>query len=324
MNILLVEDQQRLAQALLAILREAGYHADAVGDGRSGLDYALSAQETGTPYDAIILDVMLPIMDGFTVAQELRRRNSSVPIIMLTARDTVRDKVAGLDAGADDYLTKPFQPVELLARLRALTRRSGPVHIEAITLGNTTLDLQSADLSSGGGNGGNGSARSGGNGSARSGGGSAEAQTAAPNAAAVAAGTTATPNAATAGTTVVAAPAPAPAPTPAMPAPPAAGTTTRTPDVAPAASPPISVHLSQREFELCRLFMTNPGQILTKTTLLARVWGLDTEADENSVEAYVSFLRKKLSYLGSTLRIMTMRGMGYRLEIVDAEDTHAY
>ncbi|MDR0350837.1 MAG: response regulator transcription factor [Coriobacteriales bacterium] len=262
MNILLVEDQQRLAQALLAILREAGYHADAVGDGRSGLDYALSAQETGTPYDAIVLDVMLPVMDGFAVAQELRRRNSSVPVIMLTARDTVHDKVAGLDAGADDYLTKPFQPAELLARLRALTRRSGPVHIEAITLGNTTLDLQSAELSSSGA-------------STRS----AEAQTQAPDAA-----------------------------TPTPPAPTAA---------------PTSVHLSQREFELCRLFMTNPGQLFTKATLLARVWGLDTEADENSVEAYVSFLRKKLSYLGSDLRVVTMRGMGYRLE--DAQgDAHAH
>jgi DNA-binding response OmpR family regulator len=260
MNILLVEDQQRLAQALLAILREAGYHADAVGDGRSGLDYALSAQETGTPYDAIVLDVMLPVMDGFAVARELRRRNSSVPVIMLTARDTVHDKVAGLDAGADDYLTKPFQPAELLARLRALTRRSGPVHIEAITLGNTTLDLQSADLSSSGG----ADARS------------AEAQASDATAA----------------------------------------TATQT-------APPTSVHLSQREFELCRLFMTNPGQLFTKAALLARVWGLDTEADENSVEAYVSFLRKKLSYLGSDLRVVTMRGMGYRLE--DAQgDAHAH
>jgi DNA-binding response OmpR family regulator len=245
MNILLVEDQQRLAQALSAILAEEGYHVDAVGDGRSGLEYALAAERTGTPYDAIVLDVMLPFMDGFAVAQELRREGSAVPVIMLTARDTVHDKVAGLDAGADDYLTKPFQPAELLARLRALTRRSGTVHIETITLGNTALDLQSADLSNG------------------------------------ATSTTAT-------------------------------TPART-----------SVHLSQREFELCRLFMSNPGQTFTKPTLLARVWGLDTEADENSVEAYVSFLRKKLSYLKSDLRIVTMRGMGYRLEVAITGDPDA-
>jgi DNA-binding response OmpR family regulator len=279
MNILLVEDQQRLAQALVAILEDEGHHVDAVGDGRNGLAYALSARETGTPYDAIVLDVMLPLMDGFTVARELRREGSDVPIIMLTARDTLHDKVTGLDAGADDYLTKPFQPAELLARLRALTRRSGTVHVERITLGNTTLDLQNADLygageatEGGAGAGGVGEARESGAGAGGGGGGRGNAD--------------------------------------------------RTPGGAEGSTTPaeISVHLSQREFRLCQLFMSHPGQTMTKASLLARVWGLDTEADENSVEAYVSFLRKKLAWLHSNLRIVTVRGMGYRLEVSDANE----
>ncbi|MDR2586861.1 MAG: response regulator transcription factor [Coriobacteriales bacterium] len=261
MNILLVEDQQRLAHALAAILEDEGYHVDAVGDGRSGLEYALSAQKTGTPYDAVVLDVMLPLMDGFEVARELRRAGGNSPVIMLTARDTLHDKITGLDAGADDYLTKPFQPAELLARLRAITRRSGTVHVEGITFGNTTLDLQSADLRVGGGAG-----------AAGAGGGAGDTSTSAAGAD-------------------------------------GSGRDTQT-----------SVHLSQREFELCQLLMTHPGQTFTKATILARVWGLDTGADENSVEAYISFLRKKLAYLGSNLSIITARGMGYRLEVADDSD----
>jgi DNA-binding response OmpR family regulator len=307
MNILLVEDQQRLAQALSAILEEEGYHVNAVGDGRSGLEYALSADATGTSYDVIVLDVMLPIMDGFAVARELRRKGNSVPIIMLTARDTLRDKITGLDMGADDYLTKPFQPAELLARLRALTRRSGTVRVEVITHGNTTLDLHSAELFSSkdagaestrtngntSGNGGevsNGSevrdeTNSSGNGSEASGGnGSNGGETSGS-------GGSRSDN--------------------------RSGNNSGGSDAKSMVT--ASVHLSQREFELCRLFMSNPGQTLTKAALLSRVWGLETEADENSVEAYISFLRKKLSYLESDQRIVTVRGMGYRLETVEAE-----
>jgi DNA-binding response OmpR family regulator len=222
MNILIVEDHKQLADALAAILGEAGYHVDCVYDGQSGLDYALLAS-----YDAIVLDVMLPKKDGFEVIRELRRANVSTPVIMLTARDTLRDKVAGLDLGADDYLTKPFSPVELLARLRALTRRQGTVAVEVLTAGNTTLDLQTGELR--------------------------VEQT--------------------------------------------------------------TVHLSQREFEVCRYFMGNLGQTISKSGLLSHVWGNNGEADENSVEAYVSFLRKKLTFVGSNLQINTLRMLGYRMEV---------
>jgi DNA-binding response OmpR family regulator len=203
-------------------MQEADYQVDTVYDGQSGLDYALLGE-----YDAMVLDVMLPRLDGFQLVQQLRRTNNPLPVLMLTARDTLRDKVTGLDHGADDYLTKPFQPAELLARLRALTRRKGAVLIETLQLGNTILDLQAAELSCG----------------------------------------------------------------------------------------ERSVHLSAKEFEVCRLLMSNSNQVTAKQALLTRVWGLESNADENNVEAYISFLRKKLAYLGSNVHIITLRMLGYRLEI---------
>ena len=122
MRILIVEDELRLAEALGQIMAEQRYQADVVFDGADGLDYALTGQ-----YDAIVLDVMLPKVDGFEVARRLRCAHVSTPILMLTARDEIPDKIAGLDHGADDYMTKPFDIGELLARVRALTRRQGAV-----------------------------------------------------------------------------------------------------------------------------------------------------------------------------------------------------
>jgi len=222
LNILVVEDQRRLADALIAILSDSGYQVDAVYDGQSGLDYALLGD-----YDVMVLDVMLPNINGYEVIQQLRRAKSQLPVLMLTARDTLRDKVTGLDSGADDYLTKPFQAAELLARLRALTRRKGEVQLETLGMGNTTLDLQTAELS----------------------------------------------------------------------------------------SPSHSVHLSSKEFEVCRMLMSDREQVFSKQTLLSRIWGLESNADENSVEAYVSFLRKKLSYIESNITVVTLRMLGYRMEV---------
>ncbi len=142
MHILLVEDELRLATAIRRVLQEEGHVVDHVADGAEALTQALMEE-----YDAIILDVMLPSMDGFAIARELRSRGSKVPILMLTARDSVRDRVAGLDAGADDYLTKPFAMSELLARLRALDRRArmaGPdAHI--LRVGDLELDLKARE-----------------------------------------------------------------------------------------------------------------------------------------------------------------------------------
>ena len=144
MQVLIVEDDVRLARALAHILEENGYGTDVVHNGADGLAYAES-----DIYDVVILDVMLPKMDGFTVVTELRRKNVSTPVLLLTARDAVPDKITGLDSGADDYMTKPFSPAELLAHLRALTRRQGEVIFEKLDAGDLSLNLESYDLTCG-------------------------------------------------------------------------------------------------------------------------------------------------------------------------------
>ena len=139
-----VEDERRLAEALGQIMAEQRYQADVVFDGADGLDYALTGQ-----YDAIVLDVMLPKVDGFEVARRLRCAHVSTPILMLTARDEIPDKIAGLDHGADDYMTKPFDIGELLARVRALTRRQGEVIGEQLAAGDLVLDTPPAVCAAG-------------------------------------------------------------------------------------------------------------------------------------------------------------------------------
>ena len=220
MNILIVEDDMRLANALRKILEDAGHSVDAVHDGQAGVDYGQSGL-----YDVIILDVMLPKKDGLAVTGELRRARVSTPILLLTARDAVSDKIAGYDSGADDYMTKPFSPAELMAHLRALTRRAGDMHFERIEAGDLALDLESYELSCG----------------------------------------------------------------------------------------RKSIALSFKEFSVCKILMANQGQVISKDTLLTKAWGLDSSATENNVEAYISFLRKKIAHLGSHARIETVRKAGYRL-----------
>lgn len=221
MNILIAEDECGLADALAQILRQERYMVDVVYNGTDALAYV-----TGAHYDAFICDVMLPGMSGFDVVRQARAAGASTPIIMLTARTATMDKVTGLDAGADDYMTKPFQPIELLARLRALTRRQGEVVMDELSVGDLTLNLSTCDLSCNGGQ---------------------------------------------------------------------------------------PVHLSFKEFEVLRLLMSNARVTVSKETIIARVWGAES-AEENNVEAYISFLRKKLKFLGSNVQIVTQRMMGYRLE----------
>ena len=144
MNVLVVEDARNLADAIGRILTDAGYNAEAVYDGTSGLTSAKSGL-----YDAIFLDVMLKRMNGYDVVHELRRASISTPVLMLTALNSTEDKVEGLDSGADDYMTKPFEAQELLARLRAITRRKGEVMIDEIKFADLTLDLTTHDRSCG-------------------------------------------------------------------------------------------------------------------------------------------------------------------------------
>src|ERR671937_1952321 len=136
MYILFVEDDPRVARTVERGLVEAGHRVDLSSDGRAGQARAESAA-----YDLIVLDVLLPGLDGLAVCRRLRRAGIDTPILMLTARDAIGDRVRGLDAGADDYLVKPFALEELLARVRALGRRGGHVNGEVLRVGDLTLDL---------------------------------------------------------------------------------------------------------------------------------------------------------------------------------------
>ncbi len=135
MRILIVEDERQIAAFLERGLKEEGYAIDVVYNGNDALDWAAAVE-----YDGIVLDVMLPGRDGFSVCRELRARGSKTPVLMLTARDTVDDRVAGLDIGADDYLVKPFAFKELVARLRAVTRRQTDTRSVELQVGDLTLN----------------------------------------------------------------------------------------------------------------------------------------------------------------------------------------
>lgn len=228
MRILIVEDDAHLAAALARILEDNKYETEVVSDGEAGVERG----QDGT-FDVIIMDVMMPKKDGIEATRELRRDGVNTPIMLLTARDATDDKVAGYDSGADDYMTKPFAPAELLAHLRALTRRQGDVQFERINAGDLSLDLESYDLSCNG----------------------------------------------------------------------------------------KSIHLSFKEFSIARILMGSPGAVVSKDELISRAWGNESSAGDNNVEAYISFLRKKLAHLGSKAKIETLRKVGYRfVEDPDGSD----
>ena len=140
MKVLIIEDEKLLADSIRSVLERKGFEAECVYDGEAGVEYA----ELGI-YDLLILDVMMPGRDGYEVARRLRERRMEMPILMLTARSELDDRVTGLNAGADYYLTKPFDTQELLACVNALLRRQG-VHVDVLSFGNTVLDLASATL----------------------------------------------------------------------------------------------------------------------------------------------------------------------------------
>ena len=142
MRLLLAEDEKDLSKALCTILKHNNYSVDAVYDGQDALDYGLCEN-----YDGIILDIMMPKMNGIEVLRELRKQGVSTPIIMLTAKAELDDVILGLDSGADDYLTKPFQMGELLARVRAITRRKEEFSPNLLTFSNLSLNRESFELS---------------------------------------------------------------------------------------------------------------------------------------------------------------------------------
>ena len=222
MRVLIVEDEVRLASTLQDLLELNGYTADISHDGESGLDNALSGI-----YDVVLLDVMLPKLDGFTVLRRLRAAGNATPVLMLTARSELGDRVEGLDCGADYYLTKPFEPKELLACIRALTRRQPELrNTDMLEYGDFKLEKNSFTLSCG----------------------------------------------------------------------------------------DHSLRLSRKEFDMMELLMLNRELVITKENLLLKIWGYESDAEDNNVEVYISFLRKKLEHLHSAVKIKTIRMVGYCLE----------
>ena len=218
-RVLVVDDEKLIVKGIRFSLEQDGMEVDCAYDGEEAVEKAKDKK-----YDIILLDLMLPKMDGFAVVAQLRRKSISVPVLLLTARDAVPDKITGLDSGADDYMTKPFSPAELLAHLRALTRRQGEVIFEKLDAGDLSLNLESYDLTCG----------------------------------------------------------------------------------------QKAIHLSFKEFSLAKVLMSNAGQVVSKELLIERVWGVESSAEDNNVEAYVSFLRKKMRFLGSKACIETIRKAGYR------------
>ena len=220
MNILIVEDEPEMARLLMAGLREESYDVCLAKDGFAALE--LSALES---FDIILLDLMLPKVDGLEVARQLRRREQETPVLMLTARDALYDIVKGLDAGADDYLTKPFSFVELLARIRALARRREFRRKNVLEIEDLVLDL----------------------------------------------------------------------------------TTHRT------FRKGIEVHLSLTEFRLLELLARNTGRIVSRYEILNKVWGVSRDVSENTLDAFMRLLRKKVDAGSETKLIQTHRGFGYSL-----------
>lgn len=221
MKILIVENERLLADSLQDYLTAKGFKVEVVYDGESGHDYA-----TLGIYDLLILDVMVPGLDGLQIARQVRANRAYIPILMLTARFDVQERIDGLNAGADYYLTKPFDKRELMACINALLRRQG-VQGDNLVFGNTEMELSTGVLRCG----------------------------------------------------------------------------------------DQSVRLTAKEFEVMRQLLRHGESLVPKETLLARVWGFDTNAVENHVEVYMAFLRKKLRSIGSNIQIVAVRRMGYHLEL---------
>lgn len=221
MRILVVEDEKEMAQGIQGILNCEGYEVDIADNGLYGLDLI-----THGHYDLVLLDLMLPKMSGLRVLENIRSKGMNVPVIVLTAKSQTEDKIQGLDCGADDYLTKPFDVGELLARIRARVRNLDDSESSFIDVYDIRLDKADYKLKKRG----------------------------------------------------------------------------------------RSVKLSNKEFLMMEFFMQNRGMILTRDMIAGRVWGFNEEVEYNSVDVYVSFLRKKLVFVKADTVIVTKKGVGYSLE----------
>ena len=220
MRILYVEDEKFLAEAVIHLLKKEKINVDYAADGEEGLALALKPN-----YDVVVLDIMLPKLSGLDILQTMRGRGIKTPVIMLSALNEVEDKIRGLDYGADDYLAKPFKTAELIARLKALTRRPVLAEVKKLNFEDLVLDLNNRTLN--------------------------------------------------------------------------------------------NLSLTDKEAEIFEMLIKNPGSVVTKEQILAHVWGSESEFEENYVEVYISYLRKKLKTLKSRVAIKTIRNLGYKLCLIN-------
>lgn len=220
MKILLVDDEMQLTDALEIILKNNKYNVDVANDGEEGLEYAMTGM-----YDAIVLDIMLPIIDGIEILKRIRNNKIKTPVIMLSAKTEISDKVNCLDNGADDYLTKPFSSEELLARLKAITRRKDNIDNNCLKFGDVLLNINSHEL----------------------------------------------------------------------------------------IKDNEKILLGTKEFEIMEILFKNTNALTPKEYFITKVWGYDSDVEYNTIEVYISFIRRKLSALNSKVEVKSSRGSGYKL-----------
>lgn len=218
-NLLVLEDDDSVARVLEQALEESGYETRMVEDGYDALEKAKSPE-----FDLLLLDVMVPRLNGFEITRRLREGGTVTPILIITAKDTLQDKVKGLDAGADDYIVKPFELAELLARVRALLRRGNPTG-GTLKVADLVLDTQSRQVTRG----------------------------------------------------------------------------------------DMTVSLSATEFSLLEYLMRNAGRVLTRAMIVDHVWQYDFDGNDNVLDVYISYLRKKIDRNSDSPLIQTIRGVGYRV-----------
>ena len=223
MNVLLVEDSYMLADTLVSALKQEHFMVDVAYNGLDGYDMASSGI-----YDVAVLDLMLPQLNGYEVLKKLRQKKNSIPILVLSAKSELDDKVLAFEYGADDYLTKPFEIKELIMRILALSRRKGEVQGNVLNCGNLNLDRRTCTMTN------------------------SETQQ--------------------------------------------------------------SVQLAGKEFQLMEYFLNNQNQIISREQIIERIWGFNSNSEYNNVEVYVSFLRKKISFIHANMRIRAVRGIGYTVE----------
>lgn len=227
MRILIVEDEFNLADVMASRLRKENYAVDICCNGEEGLDNIMT-----NIYDLVILDVMLPKMNGFEILDRIRKEQIKVKVIMLTAKTLLEDKLAGFNKGANDYVTKPFHIEELVARVNVqLANDIEEIVKDYIEVGDLRLNLKNNNLLC---------------------------------------------------------------------------TTTNE-----------EINIMCKEFLLLEYLMRNPDQILSKEKIYEKVWGFDSEAESNNLEAYLSFIRKKINIIGSKIKIKAIRGLGYKLEVAN-------